>query len=64
MKLRRIAPLATALTLALTVVPAATAARPTPHQPSAATKAKVRAVFRPTAHSVDVLFLRIERSWW
>jgi hypothetical protein len=64
MTLRRIAPLATALTLAVTVVPAANAARPAPYQSSAVTKAKMRAVFRPAAHSVDVLFLRIERGGW
>jgi hypothetical protein len=71
MTLRRITPLVTALALAVTVAPAANAARPMPLQQSAATKAKlravfgqdaqVRAVFRPTAHSVDILFLRVER---
>ena len=64
MTLRRIAPLAAAVAVAVTAAPAANAARPTPYQPSAATKAKLRAVFRPTAHSVDVLFLRIDRNAW
>ena len=74
MTLRRITPLVTALALAVTVVPAANAARPVPLQQSAATKAKVRAVFaqdaqvravfQPTAHSVDVLFRRVEWLRW
>ena len=74
MTLRRIAPLVTAVALAVTVVPGANAARPAPLQQSAATKAQLRAVFRPdaqaravfrpTAHSVDVLMLRVDRLWW